>query len=548
MDVDRAALTSASGRPPIWLAPLLAVLPVAALVVLFAWPVATLLARVLEPGSAGDALGRPGLADVLWFTLWQAVVSTAVTIVAGFAPAYVLARFRFPARRVVLAMVTVPFMLPTVVVGAAFLALLPRSWHGTATAVVVAHVFFNIAVVVRVVGAMWATLPHDLTGAARTLGASPARVLRHVVLPLLRPALLAAATVVFLFTFTSYGVVLLLGGPANPTLEVEIARRATQLGDVDGAAVLSVLQVVALAAVVAWSATWQRRASRQLAGTSERRVPRSRSERRLVTVVGLVATAVMAAPVVVLVVRSFRLGGRFTLEAWRRLDGSGGRPGAGLGVDPLASLAVSLRYAAVATVIAVTVGGLAAFAIAAARRLGVLLDVGMMLPLGTSAVTIGLGMLITFDQAPVDWRDEWWLVPAGHAMVAMPFVVRAVLPVLRAVPADQHAAAATLGASPLRAWWWIDVRRAVRPVLAGAGLAAAVSLGEFGATTFLTRAGRETVPIAIGRLLGRAGDLPRAQAFALATMLFVVTAVVVMLADRLAGDGSTVEVHGARGA
>jgi thiamine transport system permease protein len=104
--------------------------------------------------------------------------------------------------------------------------------------------------------------------------------------------------------------------------------------------------------------------------------------------------------------------------------------------------------------------------------------------------------------------------------------------VLRSIPADQRAAAITLGASPLRAWWHIEARRLVRPLLAGAGFAAAISLGEFGATTFLTRSGRETMPIAIGRLLGRAGELPRAQGFALATVLFACTAVVITVADR----------------
>ena len=201
-------------------------------------------------------------------------------------------------------------------------------------------------------------------------------------------------------------------------------------------------------------------------------------------------------------------------------------------MDPVASLGVSLRYALVATTIALVVGGLAAMAIASARRHGRLLDIGMMLPLGTSAVTLGLGLLITFDTVPYDWRGEWWMVPLGHALVATPFVVRAVLPVLRAVPDGQRAAAVTLGASPLRAWWWVDARQAWRPLLAGAGIAAAVSLGEFGATTFLTRSGRETVPIAIGRLLGRAGALPRAQAFALATILLVATALVIALVDR----------------
>jgi thiamine transport system permease protein len=182
---------------------------------------------------------------------------------------------------------------------------------------------------------------------------------------------------------------------------------------------------------------------------------------------------------------------------------------------------------------------MAATAIATSSRLGRFLDVGLMLPLGTSAVTIGLGMLITFDTAPFDWRGSWWLVPLGHALVAVPFVVRALLAVLRALPRDLRAAAATLGATPIRAWWQVDARALRRPLLAGAGFSAAISLGEFGATTILSRSGSETLPIAIGRLLGRAGGLPRAQAFAMATILLLLSTAVVMISgthERLGPD------------
>lgn len=512
--------------------PALTALPVAGLAVFYAWPFATLLGRVLAPSSVTDALHSRGIGRVLWFTLWQAVASTALTMVVGFAPAYVLGRYRFAGRRAAMAIVTVPFMLPTVVVGAAFLALLPTRWHGTAAAIVVAHVFFNIAVMVRLVGAMWAVLPTDLTAAARTLGASPAQVLRHVVLPLLRPALLAAASVVFIFTFTSFGVVKLLGGAGHPTIEVEIARRATQLGDIDGAAVLSVVQLLLLAAVVWWSSRWQRRATHAFTGGRSTRVARARGERRLVRTVMTATTLAMLAPPVVMVARSFRSSDGWSLTPWRTLGDSEVRPGISLGIDPLGSLWVSVQYAAVATVISVVVGGLAALAIAAARRHGRLLDVGLVLPLGTSAVTIGLGMLITFDTAPFDWRAAWWLPPVGHSLVAIPFVVRSLLPTLRAIHPDQRAAAIGLGAPPIRAWYEVEVRRLGRPLLAAAGFAAAVSLGEFGATTFLTRSGRESLPIAIDRLLGRTGAVPRAQGFALATILFALTAVVIALADR----------------
>ena len=154
-----------------------------------------------------------------------------------------------------------------------------------------------------------------------------------------------------------------------------------------------------------------------------------------------------------------------------------------------------------------------------------------MLPIATSAVTIGFGILITFDEDPVDWRGSWWIVPVGQALVAIPFVVRTVLPVLRGVEGRRLEAAATLGASPLRAWRAVVLPHLRRPLVVGGGLAAAISLGEFGATSFLSRSGQETMPIAIERLLGRTGTLVQGQGYALAVILAVATIAVVLLLD-----------------
>ena len=306
-----------------------------------------------------------------------------------------------------------------------------------------------------------------------------------------------------------------------------------------GAATLSAVQLVLLAVVIVWASRRQRRTSLELHGDAAPRVPRTRGERVTVVGVGVALSIAIGAPIVALVTRSFDVGGGWSLTAWTKLGSAEVRPGVGLGVDPVASIVVSLRYAIVAAAIATMIGFLAATAINTSPRLGKLLDAGLMLPLGTSAVTIGLGMLITFDTPPFDWRSRWWLVPLGHALVAVPFVVRALLSVLRAIPADLRSAAATLGASPIRAWWQVDARAVRRPLLAGAGFSAAISLGEFGATTILTRSGNETLPIAIGRLLGRTGGLPRAQAFVLATILLVLSTVVVMVSgthERLTSD------------
>ena len=135
--------------------------------------------------------------------------------------------------------------------GAAVLALLPERWERGVPAILLAHVLFNLAVVVRTVGAVWEHLPPDLEAAAATLGASPWRAFREVTLPLLRPALLAAASIVFVFTFTSFGVIRVLGDAGTSTLEVEVWRQATQFGDIGAAATLAVLQLLVIAAALA---------------------------------------------------------------------------------------------------------------------------------------------------------------------------------------------------------------------------------------------------------------------------------------------------------
>lgn len=529
-----ASDTRSTTVAPVRLVALLAAGPVAFLGIFYLWPVATLVGEVVRGSTVADTLARGGLWQVVWFTTWQALVSTVATVLAGLAPAWLLARWSFPGRRFLAAVVVVPFLLPTVVVGAAFAALLPDSLLGTATAVVIAHVYFNISVVVRLVGALWEQLPVDLTAAARTLGASPWQATRTVTLPLLRPAVASAAMVTFLFTFTSFGVVAILGGPANATLEVEIARRATGLGDVGGAAVLSLLQLGLLAAGLAVGSIVQRRAAARWAvAPVPRQRPRTTAQRFGVGALAAATAAATLVPIVALAVSSLRTRRGWSLAGWKALwDGtSASRPGSGVAVDVWGALGASLRFAFAATVVSVVVGGLATLAIGAARRRGRLLDVGLMLPLATSAVTIGFGMLITFDRAPFDWREEPWLVPLGHALVAVPFVVRAALPVLSARPTTWLDAAATLGASPTRAWWEVDVQLLRTPLVVGGAFAAAISLGEFGATTLLSRTGQETLPTAIVRLLGRAGDIPRAEASALAVVLAVACTVLLLAAS-----------------
>ncbi len=528
--------------------------PAAFLAVFFAYPVASIVATGLagEGGlaSAAEVLTRGRTWDLVWFTTWQAVASTALTLVVGLPGAWLVARVRFPGRTLFRAVVTVPFVLPTIVVASAFTGLLgPRSpvlgWVSsllgmpttprlteTIGAVLLAHVFFNYAVVVRTVGGRWSNLDRSVEDAARVLGASPWRTFREITWPLLRPAVAAAAAIVFLFTFTSFGIILVLGGPRLATLEVEIYRTTAQLLDLPTASTLALLQLTAVvASLFVYSRTSRRTAGRErlAAATAVRRAPRGRGERGFALANIAVGLLLVGAPIAVLVERSLRTADGYGLAFYRALGQGGGV----LFVSPLQAIRNSLVFALGATTIAVVVGGLASVAVTSrSGRWGRMFDGLLMLPLGVSAVTVGFGFIIALDTPPLDLRASPLLVPIAQALVATPFVIRLLVPVLESIDPRLRQAAAVLGAAPRRVWREIDLPIAFRALTAAAGFAFAVSLGEFGATVFIARGDAPTLPIAIFRLLGQPGGLNFGRAMAMAVVLMVVTVVAVMAVDR----------------
>lgn len=512
----------------------------------FVYPLLTvLITGFTSEGSLGaDPLrtifGRDALLNVAWFTLWQAVASTLLTLLIALPAANVMARYEFPGKSLVRAALVIPFVLPTVVVGSAFLAMLgPQGPLGidlrqTIWAILIAHVFFNYSIVVRTVAAYWERIDPSLMEAAQLLGANQFHVFRRITLPLLRPAIASAASLVFLFTFTSFGIILILGGFAQATIEVEIWRQATGLLNFEVAAALALLQIAGISFVLFMYSRYQERKAVQFPQHSSQTAPRAVTRSQQIHVIAnlVVMALLLGTPILVLIERSFRSASGYSLDAYTGLN----EQISGMAAPATTAIWNSARFAIVATVLAVAIGLAAATVIS--HRKGWLprtFDALLMLPLGTSAVTLGFGFLLALD-APVDLRTSIWLIPIAHAMVAIPFVVRTAVPVLRSVRDRLREAAAMLGAPPERVWREIDLPLVARATLVGAGFAFAVSLGEFGATSFLALPTNPTLPTAIFRLLGRPGTVNFTSAMALSTILMIGTAVTVMLIDRLRTD------------
>jgi len=505
-----------------WLA--VAAVPTVFIGYFYVYPLVSILVLGLSELNFGASGVQARLFRVGWFTVWQASASTVLTLLAAAPLTWAVSSYEFRGRRLATALVTVPFVLPTVVVGTAFLAL---GVGGSIWAILAAHVFFNVAVVVRTVSTLWSRIDPSLQEAARVLGASEWHVFRKITLPLLRPAIAAATSIVFLFTFTSFGVVLILGGFQFATLEVEIYRQAVTLFDLPLAAALAVVQLVGVSLALYLYSIYQERktVSWTLARGSNRKSP-SGHTRWLVYGSTVTTVGLLAVPLLVLVSRSLND------DFYRAL----------LMTDPVVgtpAIAIrnSLAFAAVAMVLATVVGVMASAIITLREgQLSRWFDMALMLPLGTSAVTIGFGFIVALDW-PFDLRATLWLIPIAHALVAVPFVVRSTVPTLRAIPQDFRDAAATLGAKPWHVWKHVDLPIVSRAALVGAAFAFVVSLGEFGATSFIARPTTPTIPTMIFRLLSRPGQTSFGTAMALSVVLAVMTAGIVMWIDRAqAGD------------
>jgi thiamine transport system permease protein len=532
---------------------LVALVPLAILGVFFVLPVTGMVSRgfwtdgSFDPGGVLDVLTRPRVHRVLWFTLWSAALGTLFSLALGLPAAHVLYRRRIRGGRALRAALLAPFVLPTVVVGVAFRQLLTASGplgflglDGTPVAIIAGLVFFNASVVIRVVGGAWESLDPRPAEAAAALGATPFQVLRTVTLPALRPAVVSAASVVFLFCATAFGVVLTLGGLRYSSVETEIYLLTTNLLDLQAAAALSVLQLVVVVGLLLAAARARRTADPALARVVARPRRPTRGD-----VPALVATSVLAllvlGPIAALVAGSLRSDGAWSLANYRALETTGQSSGQqhALLVPVTDALMTSLRTAVDATWMSLLLGLTVAVVATrrsssrSERRVRTVLDGHFMLPLGVSAVTLGFGFRICLDRPPLDLRDSPLLVPIAQALVALPLVVHTLVPVLGSVDDRLRQAAATLGASPFRAALTVDLPVVGRPLLASAGFAFAVSLGEFGATSFLARDEHPTLPVVIFGLIGHPGPMNYGMALAASVVLAATTATVMLAVERL---------------
>lgn len=542
-----------------WLWRGLLLAPLLFLALFFFYPLLSILALSLMPAGQVDLsslqqlIASPYYLKTLGFTAGQAAVSTLLTLLLVLPTAYVFVRFEFPGKSLLLSLSTLAFVLPTVVVAAAFSALIgPRglvndalqAWfnleapplrlEGTLTIILIVHVFYNYAVVLRIIVSFWSNQSPRIEEAARVLGAHGWRLWWLIRLPILRPAILAAAVLVFIFTFTSFGVIIILGGPRFATLEVEIYQQAVNLFNLPVAAGLSLVQIALMTIMMAVYTRLQRRIPTEMRSAhSVARKPQRWAERAIILLNLIVMGGLLFTPLFALVVRSFSGNTGLTAAYYQALTQN--TRASVLFVPPVQAIGNSVLFAIATMMMAVLLGLLTAYLLT--RQGSRWLDPVFMLPLATSAVTLGFGFIIALDEPPLNLRASPVLIPIAHTLVALPFVVRSVLPVLNSIPPGVREAGSVLGASPWRVWRWIDLPIISRGLIVGATFAFTISMGEFGASLFVARPDTPTMPVVIFRLLGQPGALNVGQAMAMSVLLMLVCGLSFALIERTRAVG-----------
>ncbi len=517
---------------------LLWAIPLTFVAVLFYWPIA----KITSLGFSGDwlaTLTEPKTLEVIWFTLWQAAVSTFVTLVIAIPGAYLLYRKSFPGQRLIKALITIPFVLPSIVVAVGFTVFrnVHDFWIGIGLTflsdpiywIIAAHVFVNYSIAVRTIGGVWAALDTEIDEAAELDGAGRLRSLLAISLPQLRPAIFSAAALVFLFSATSFGIVLVIGGGQIQSIETAIYFSATQLLDLEVAAALVLIQTLITAAAFLVGSSLAKGAvglEQVFEGTRKPRVDK-RDWPASVLTAGLVL-GLLFMPMLLVLVEAFKVGDGWGFANFSNLGTRGARDL--LNISVLDAAANSLRNMVVAAGIAFVLGTLISWLLVRTRQK--LLDLVFLVPLGVSSVVLGFGFLVSFDATWLPLRSSWLIVPLAQALIALPMVIRLVYPALVSIGKEPIEQAGLDGASSWQIWRFVESGMIKGVLLTAAGYAAIISVGEFGASSFLAYGSEGTIPTLLFRLIARPGEQNYGMAMAVSAILIVFVLLVMLLLSR----------------
>ena len=475
----------------------------------------------------------------LAFTFLQAFLSTLICIIIGIPAGYFFAKYDFRGKKLIVNLLTVPFVLPPIVVLLGFIVTYGQAgwvnilWKGltgsenslisifgTFQGILLAHVFYNLSVIIRMTIPAWQSIDFEQVEVSRTLGVNRWKILWKIIFPQIRNYIISAALLVFIYTFNSFAIVLFLGEVRFQTLEVRIFKLMKASLNFPEGASLAILQLILNTIVIVFYLIFDRK-TRQMAIGREKGLP----EKKLFfsktdwkqngitlgsTVFILLIGLFTFAPILAVIIISFKpyYSGISPFYGYQQLLSTEYMPL--LNNSPLRMLLNTLLFALITTIITIVLSLLIVFVLRnryqslkkyKSSKLEGLVSYMIILPMATSSITLAMGLFLSFNSSSLYQNSVWFFIILTHVLISLPFTTRSILAAYNRIDVELLNVASTLGASRFRVFRKIEFPMILRGLIVGAIFSFAISLGEFGATNFLVRGEYGTLSIGISKLL-----------------------------------------------
>lgn len=468
---------------------------------------------------------------ILKFTLFQSLLSTILAVLIGFPGAYFFGRYKLPLHRFWKSLFTVPFVIPPIVVVIGFIITFGPNGiinnffadyfnldepiieiYNTFQGILLAHVFYNTPVAIRIIGAAWQNIDKEQENVAKTLGASPIVIFFRIQLPQLIPAILTSSMLIFLYCFTSFGIPLAIGGVKYRTIEVQIYKTARQL-KFNEASILALFQIL-FASIIAFPYFIY---SNKRIGTSKEDIHTINESifqnhlRAIMFILYFVfLMIILVLPLTSIILESFKTSNGLGLDNYTQLLSD--RYLSEIGTSAAIQLKNTLIFALSASVLALMLGITTTIVSRSFRTklypdlriktFNSVLSLLIILPMVTSGVIYALGLIITYSNTFLLNDYVWLIIIIAQVLIAYPFVNRTLESALNEVSSEFREVSRSLGKSPFRTFFTVELPQIKSSIIVAFTFAFAIAVGEFGATNFLARSDYSTMTVGIYNFLG----------------------------------------------
>ncbi len=497
----------------------------------------------------------------LIFSFFQAFLSSFLCLIIGFPVGYILAKYDFKGKKIILSILTVPFVLPPIVILLGFIIVFgPEGWinsfwmnslgfnsplisiFGSIEGIIIAHVFYNVSVIIRMTIPAWQNIDHEMINVAKTMGASRKEIFFVIILPQIKNSLISALLLVFTYCFNSFAIILYLGEVKYQTLEVRIYKLMTGSLDFSAGASIAIIQLIINVIIIAFYLNFEQKTRKMAIGKEKSfsiekiKIIKSKiflKNNFFILLIILFLSIILIftlLPLIAVIITSFIPYSDNISIFWGYSQIFGENYHPLLDDSPIKILINTLVFAGLATLLTLFLSICFVYIVRnkivnstkEKKKTNKLVNLLIILPMATSSITLAFGLFLQFQNSILYPDYVWVIVIAAHVLISVPFTTRSIISSYNRIDIEMLHVATTLGASRFQIFRKIELPLVKKGIIVGCIFAFAISIGEFGATKMLVRSDYNTLSVGISKLLySRTLQLPAAMATILILFTFI---------------------------